>query len=173
MSFEWCSSCGHEKHEGRVCNQEDTGWTCVCGGEVELKSVIYREALGFNGQPGNVLCEMEDDVPPRVGDIIELSIRDHGVKKRYVVESLAKEIYDNGVTFPPDKIVKQIVWMVGVTRLRGGSRILLDEGDLDWLRDRLLGDPAGRRAMSHLLGTEIAGDATADGIIQELWTRLS
>lgn len=34
LKSHWCSGCGHEKHAGRVCSQEDTNWTCFCKGEV-------------------------------------------------------------------------------------------------------------------------------------------
>jgi hypothetical protein len=28
----WCQGCGHERHDGRECGQEDTNWTCTCRG---------------------------------------------------------------------------------------------------------------------------------------------
>lgn len=107
-----------------------------------MSSVIYREAFGFNGQPGNVLCEMEEDQAPRVGDIIKLSVKELTEKKRHVVEWVVKEIY----AVPPSQ---QVVYVAGVTELRGHQHFPIDSEDLEVLSEDL--SPASVAALARLM----------------------
>jgi hypothetical protein len=148
-----------------------------------MKSVIYREARGFNGQPGNIICEMEDDVAPRVGDIIELSIKSPGEKKRHVVENVTKEIYamaerdeQRGAAlgqkhFEVDH--QQVVWVVGVTRLHERGRFPIDDDDLDILGRAIESTPGCREALANILGDMSGyGRAGVGELVRELVTRL-
>lgn len=130
-----------------------------------MKSVIYREARGFNGQPGNIICEIEGDTPPKIGDIIELSKEQLSEKRRHVVETLSKEIYSVDEH-------KQIVWVAGVTRLYERGRFPIDDEDLDELRN-VFEEKGCRHILARVLGDPVSVNANIDELVRELVTRLS
>lgn len=137
-----------------------------------MRSVIYREARGFNGRPGDIIVEVEDDVPPRIGDIVEF--KSLGTKARYVVETLLKEVYsDEGrANVSPDPKAAQTVWIAGVTRLHEGRKWPVDDEAVVWLRTTLF-ERESCNALAKILELPPSPKHDIDELLAELLTRLS
>lgn len=85
-----------------------------------LTSVIYREEPRPNGMQGEILCEVEGDLPPPVGMTVWITTDradKHPFEKlRYQVTSVEKEVYARA-RYGATGLGPQVVYLVCVVEI--------------------------------------------------------